>query len=165
MHKSVMATAALAVLAGCGTTPQAVVNNRAEALRAIRATEDAAIQAFGKRDAGLSASMYAPDATLMLTNAAAIKGADIGPLLREMMADPNFAMTFNTAKVEATRSGELGYTRGTYTMTMTDPKSRKVVRESGKYLTVYAKQADGSWKIVDDINNPDAPASPVELSK
>ena len=35
------------------------------------------------------------------------------------------------------------------------------VREAGKYLTVYAKQNDGSWKIVDDMTNPDAPAAPV----
>ncbi len=165
MNKSLLAIAALGVLAGCDTPRQAVVDNRAEALRSIRAAEDAAIRAFGKRDAGQSASMYAPDATLMLTNVPLVKGADIGPLLKEMMADPNFAMTFNTAKVEASTSGEFGYTRGAYTMTMTDSKSKKVLRESGKYLTVYARQADGSWKIVDDINNPDAPASPVDPKK
>jgi ketosteroid isomerase-like protein len=82
-----------------------------------------------------------------------------------MMADPNFAMTFNTGKVEASRSGEFGYTRGTYTMTMTDSKSKKVLREAGKYLTVYARQDDGSWKIVDDMNNPDGPASPMDPTK
>src|SRR4051794_12430619 len=108
MNKSLLAIAALAVLAGCETPRQAVVDNRAEALRAIRAAEDAAIRAYRKRDAGHSASMYAPDATLMLTNAPLVTGADIGPLLKEMMADPNFAMTFNTAKVEAPTSGEFG---------------------------------------------------------
>ncbi len=161
MKKLVLAVAAVAVLTGCAAAPESSVHNRAEALTQIRAAEETAIRAFGKRDGDLSASMYAPDATLMLTNAPAVKGADIRPLLREMMADPNFSMAFNTGKVEAPASGEFGYTRGTYTMTMTDPKSKKVLRESGKYVTVYAKQADGSWKIVDDINNPDAPASPV----
>jgi ketosteroid isomerase-like protein len=165
MKKSLLAVTLVAVLTGCATPPEKVVDKRAEAIREIRAAEAAAIRAFGKRDATQSASMYAPDATLMLTNAPSVKAADIGPILKELMADPNFAMTFNTAKVEAPASGEFGYTRGTYTMTMTDPKSRKVVRESGKYLTVYGRQADGSWKIVDDINNPDAPASPVDPAK
>jgi len=163
--KTVLAVALFAVLTGCATGPQEVANKRAEALRDIRAAEEAAIRAFGTRDAGLSASMYAPDATLMLTNMPAVMGAEIGPLLKQMMADPNFTITFHTAKIEAPISGEFGYSRGTYTMTMTDPKSKKVFRESGKYLTAYARQADGSWKIVDDINNPDAPASPVDLAK
>ena len=76
--------------------------------------------------------MYAPNAALMLTNMPTVLGGDIKPLLKEMMADPNFSMSFQTAKVEAPESGELGYTRGTYTLTMTEPKSKKVVRESGK---------------------------------
>ena len=161
MKKSALAISVLAVLTGCAPAPEPSADSRAEALRQIRAAEETAIRAFGKRDAGESASMYAPDATLMLTNMPAVKGADIGPLLKELMADPNFSMTFNTAKVEVPASGEFGYTRGTYAMTMTDPKSKKILRESGKYVTVYAKQAGGSWKIVDDINNPDGPASPV----
>lgn len=95
--------------------------------------------------------MYVPDAALMMTNIPIVKGVDIKPLLKEIMADPNFSMSFNTAKVEAPESGEFGYTRGTYTLTMTDPKSKKVLRESGKYLTVYAKQADGSWWMTSTI--------------
>jgi len=155
----------LAVLGGCTTAPPPFVANRAEALEQIRAAEKEAIQAFGKRDADQSASMYASDAALMMTNMPTVKGADIKLLLKKMMADPNFSMSFNTAKIEAPISGDLGYTRRTYTLTMTDPKSKRILRESGKYLTVYAKQTDGNWKIVDDINNPDAPAVPVDAKK
>jgi len=137
MKKLVAAMTAFAMLTGCGAAPEPRPHNRAEALKQIRVAEAAAIRAFGKRDAGESASMSAPDATLMLTNMRAVQGADIRPVLSEMMADPNFSMTFNTAKVEAPESAEFGYTRGTYIMTMTDPKSKKLLRESGKYLTVY----------------------------
>ena len=31
---------------------------------------------------------------------------------------------------------------------------------AGKYVEVYRKQADGSWKVAEDINNADAPAAP-----
>ena len=37
---------------------------------------------------------------------------------------------------------------------LANPATKKAVRETGKYVTVYAKQADGSWKIVDDISTP-----------
>jgi ketosteroid isomerase-like protein len=154
-----------AVLAGCSTAPPPLVDKRADALNQIKAAEEKAIRAFGKHDAGQSASMYASEAALMMTNMPLVKDRNIRPLLEEIMADPNFSMSFKTDKVEATKSGDLGYTRGTYTLTMTDPKSKKVLRESGKYLTVYAKQPDGDWKIVDDINNPDAPAVPVSAKK
>src|SRR4051794_21861835 len=133
MKKLVLATTAFAALTGCGAAPEPRAHHRAEALKQIREAEITAIRAFGKRDAGASASMYAADANLMLTNMRAVQGADIRPVLSEMVADPNFSMTFNTAKVEAPESGEFGYTRGTYIMTMTDPKSKKLLRESGKY--------------------------------
>src|SRR4051794_12299644 len=111
MNKSVLPLVALAVLAGCATAPAPVLDNRSDALKQIRDAEEAAIRAFGTRNADQSASMYAPDATLMMMNAPAIKGADIRPLLKEIMGDPNFSMTFKTDKVEAPRSGEFGYTR------------------------------------------------------
>ena len=165
MQKSGLVMIALVVLTGCASSPPPVVTDRAETLKQIRAAEEEAIRAYAKRDADQSAAMYAPDAVLMLTNMPAVKGAEIKPLLKELMADPNFSMSFITAKVEAPASGELGYTRGAYTMVTTDPKSKKILRESGKYVTVYAKQTDGSWKILDDINNPDAPAVPVSATK
>ena len=42
-------------------------------------------------------------------------------------------------------------------MVSTGPK-KKPVTEMGKYVEVYRKQTDGSWKVIEDINNPDAPA-------
>ena len=40
---------------------------------------------------------------------------------------------------------------------MTNPKTKKPVTDKGKYVTVYKKQADGSWKAVADILNSDMP--------
>jgi ketosteroid isomerase-like protein len=41
-----------------------------------------------------------------------------------------------------------------YQSTFTNPKT-KVVETSDRYnLTVYKKQADGSWKVVRDVNVP-----------
>jgi ketosteroid isomerase-like protein len=60
------------------------------------------------------------------------------------------------------KTGDLGYSQGAYTMTMTDPKTRKVLSEKGKYVTVYKKQADGGWKAVADIANEDAPPAPAK---
>jgi ketosteroid isomerase-like protein len=167
MKKLVLPVIAIAVLTGCATPPPPpVVDHRGIALEQIRAAEEAAIKAFGERNADLSASFYAPNASMSMTNAPTIHGiADIKATLKEMMADPNFGMTFHTEKIEASHSGELGYTTGTYTMTATDPKSKKIMQETGRYLSVYAWQSDGSWKMVDDISTPEGPMTPVDAKK
>jgi ketosteroid isomerase-like protein len=64
--------------------------------------------------------------------------------------------------VEVSTGGDLAYSQGAYAFTGTDPKTKRVMSEKGKYVEVYKKQADGSWKIVEDINNADAPAKRVK---
>ena len=56
--------------------------------------------------------------------------------------------------------GDLAYMQGHYTVTATDGKTKKKVTEKGKYVTVYKKQVDGTWKAIEDINNEDATPAP-----
>jgi ketosteroid isomerase-like protein len=77
-------------------------------------------------------------------------------------ADKNFSFTISSEKVDVAKSGDLGYGYGAYTMTMTDPKTKKVLTEKGRYVTVYKKQADGGWKAFVDIDSEDAPPSPAK---
>ena len=111
-------------------------------------------------------SHYADDATLMMPDAALIKGKDaIRAGLKEFLVDKNLSLSFITASAEVSKGGDLAYTQGTYTLTQTNPKTKKAVTERGKYVTVYRKQADGSWRAVEDINNADAPAVPAAAAK
>ena len=53
-------------------------------------------------------------------------------------------------------AGDIGYTTGTYQSTMGG------VSEKGKYVTAWKKQADGAWKVTEDIFNADeAPKAPA----
>jgi ketosteroid isomerase-like protein len=72
------------------------------------------------------------------------------------MSDPNFSLNFQSTRAMASKSGDMVYSQGTYTMTATNPKTKKPVTDHGKYLTVYTKQADGSWKAVADTFNSDS---------
>ena len=63
---------------------------------------------------------------------------------------------FATDRVIVAKSGELASSRGHYTMTYTDPGTKKPKTESGSYLTVYRKAADGSWQAVEDFITPGA---------
>jgi len=49
-------------------------------------------------------------------------------------------------------SGDLGYTYGNYVFTTKD-KEGKAISHYGKYMSVWKKQKDGSWKVVVDMGN------------
>jgi ketosteroid isomerase-like protein len=53
----------------------------------------------------------------------------------------------------------LAYTSGTTEATFKDA-SGETASFKGKYLTVWKKQADGSWKVLYDMFNSDLPATP-----
>ena len=71
-----------------------------------------------------------------------------------MLALPGPGLTFQTIAVDVARSGDLAYETGTYDFAISDNKN-KVNDEKGKYVVVWKKQDDGSWKAAVDIDNPD----------
>lgn len=107
-------------------------------------------------------SAYADDAVMMFEDAPDVSGkAAIREALGGLMQDPNFSLTFGTTAVDVARSGDLAYEAGNYSLTMTDPTTKKAVNEKGNYIVVWKKQADGSWKVVRDVPVSDGPATPV----
>jgi len=55
-------------------------------------------------------------------------------------------------------AGDLALETGTYGWTL-QPKSGSEIKDKGKYLTAWKRQADGSWKVIRDIGNTDLPAA------
>lgn len=72
--------------------------------------------------------------------------------LTEMGSAPGFALQWTPSKADV--RGDLGYTAGTYESTMGGAS------EKGKYVTIWRKQSDGTWKVSDDIFNADATPAP-----
>jgi ketosteroid isomerase-like protein len=71
--------------------------------------------------------------------------------------DPADRLTWKAAKIDVARSGDLAYSLGTWHLQGKNPKGEEV-EQTGKYLTVWKKQTDGSWKVVADTGNVDPPA-------
>jgi uncharacterized protein (TIGR02246 family) len=157
-HTSTFALGLL-ILTGCSPSP--APDNREADAHALRDGEVAAfVKDWGGKDTDRIAAHYTDDGNVMIPNSPMMTGKDaIGKALKEAMADPNWSLALQPVQVEVSRSGDLGYTRGTYVLTATDPASKKAVTEKGRFVTIFRKQADGSWKAVQDINNADAPAT------
>jgi ketosteroid isomerase-like protein len=113
--------------------------------------------AAGGKDLEKTISFYSADAIVLPANApAATTKEAIRNTWKDLLASPGLAISWKTTKVEVARSGDIGYTTGTYELTMND-ETGKPVPDHGKYVEVWKKHADGKWKVVADIWNSDLP--------
>ena len=72
------------------------------------------------------------------------------------------SLEWEATGADVAESGELGYTIGTFELTTEQDGASMVT--VGKYVTVWSKQADGSWKVQVDCFNADGPPTAAEES-
>lgn len=155
----------LLMVAGCSEAPPPA-DTRAADEKAIREGEVAWNGDFKAKDADKIVARYADDATIMAPGEAAAKGKDaIRATLNGLLADKNMSLGFASNTVEVAKGGDIAYAQGTYTLTATNPKTKKPSTEKGTYVTVYKKQAGGDWKAIEDINTPGAATPPAPAKK
>jgi len=156
-HSSIAVSLGFLILTACSQPP--VPDNREADARALREGELAAfVKDWSGKDANRIAAHYTDDGNVMVPNSPTMTGKDaIGKAMKEALADPNWSLALQP--VEISKGGDLGYTCGTYVLTATDPASKKAVTEKGRFVTIFRKEPDGSWKAVQDMNNAEAPAA------
>ena len=150
------------VVLGCNSTPP-----QSQVQSVTRAIDEAAVR---KADADWSAAaqanqvdtwvaFYSDDAVVLPPNDTVATSKDsIRKAVGELLALPGLSVKWQTTKVEVAQSGDIAYTYGTYQLTMKDPKG-KPMAEHGKYVEIWKKQSDGSWKCAIDTWNSDLPAA------
>lgn len=107
------------------------------------------------RNADTLASYYAPDAIAYPPNEPAAIGQDAAKKIwASYFADSTFSISWQTDHAGVAKSGDLGFTTGSYEDSFQGPDG-KLVNEKGKYVCVWAKQPDGTWKATHDIWNSD----------
>jgi len=82
----------------------------------------------------------------------------IRALMGPLFDDEGFSLAWEPLEAEVSAGGDLGYTYGSYESRSPGPDGVPSVT-TGKYLTVWRKQGDGSWKVVADIGNTNPPAT------
>jgi ketosteroid isomerase-like protein len=68
----------------------------------------------------------------------------------EARPSPPVELTWWPAYAEVAASGDLGYTTGPYVLRETGPGQRGET-QTGYYVTVWRRRADGAWKVVADL--------------
>ena len=128
------------------------MNTKTENQETVDRTAQEMLTAFDAKDVAMVNSYYAQDAIIATVGRPAAKDEQaVSKAIKDDLADPNFKMILSHEKTEVAGSGDLAYRRGSYKITATNPQTKLPEDIVGAYLTVFRKQADGSWKIVEDF--------------
>jgi len=129
-------------------------NERTRAEAAIRQQDDAWLKAIGARQLDATVSYYGDGAVLLAPNAPIARTKDeIRQYWSQFFASipAGIPFSYGTTQVEVANSGDMAYAVGFYIV-----GSPPI--EKGKYVEVWKKQANGSWKAIVDTFNSDMPA-------
>ncbi len=112
-----------------------------EDVEAIRSTREAYVQAVLAGDSAATVAQFTEDAVLMPPNQPLVEGrSDIGAWYASFTVTE---LTVTEAQVDG--RDRLAYDRGTYSVTFSTEGMPEAVSDTGKYVHILRKQADGSW--------------------
>ncbi len=103
---------------------------------------------------------FAPDAAIFPPGQPVVTGL---ANIRAHYARTGFSpkgLTWKPQEAVVAASGDLGYTFGTWEAAGADAEGKPMV-QTGKYLTVWRRQPDGTWKVAADIGNADPRKPPA----
>ena len=123
----------------------------------LSSTDIALQKAVADGDLDKIMTFYADDAVLMPTAEPIVVGkVAIREEWQHILSIPDFQNKSALTKVDVSKSGDLAYSMGTYLSTMRG-ENGQLVTEPGKWLSVWRRQADGSWLVVAATYNTDIP--------
>jgi uncharacterized protein (TIGR02246 family) len=156
MRFALVSVLSLIALGACTQSPSsspAPAVDAAKELSAIHDVEQAQAAAFAAHNLDGAMASYAADAVVFLPFEAPLQGAEaIRADMQHFIADPNMALHITPGAAEVAASGDIAYTTSSYTVSFTDEKTHQAVTHAGNNVTLWKKQADGSWKEIRDIN-------------
>ena len=87
------------------------------------------------------------EGTLLRPGRLPIVGADAIDFI-SVLSDTAYKLSWKPMRAEIAKSGDLGYTYGTYELQLKDTTI------NGTYVNIWKKESDGEWKFVLNSNNP-----------
>jgi ketosteroid isomerase-like protein len=104
------------------------------------------------------ASFLADEVATLRPDKPIVEGKDaMTALWTPLLSNPDLVIRWKPLEASISAKGDLGYTLGAYEITSKGEQAKHVVA-TGKYVTIWRKQRDGSWRVVFDSGVPDAPA-------
>jgi uncharacterized protein (TIGR02246 family) len=140
---------ALIGLGGCGSQKGQDQPDATAAVNQVWKEYSASLNA-GDMDRWVA--LWTEDGVQMPPDEPAVVGKELIRARNQRVAD-QFTFDIGITNAEVRTAGDWAYARGTYRASLTPKQGGKPMPIDGKYMTILARQADGSWKIHRDIFN------------
>ena len=124
---------------------------------AVRQVDRAIVAAGNAHDIEGLLDVFADDARMLPPNAPPVVGKNAIRELAGALVSPDFQVRHDMDEVFVSRGGDLAYVSYSYELTFTGPEGTPVT-EAGKDISIYKKDADGSWKLAIDMWSSNEPA-------
>lgn len=121
-------------------------------VRELADIRERVMEAENTGNAAFFDGIMADDVVIMAPNMpAVVSRAACAGFMREFLQQFDLRITYVSAEICV--SGDLAFDRGSYSQRLTPKSGGKPVQESGKYLWVYSRARDGSWRVARVIWN------------
>ena len=143
--------------------PAAAPPTTEQSIAAVKDADAAWAKAAAAHDISGALAFYAGDAVVLPAHEAMLTNRP--DMLKSWTAllDKNNTVDWKPVYVEASKAGDLVYVVGTYTLSTKVTKG-KPIADHGKYLAIWKKQDDGSWKAEVNSWNSDLPVAGAKKS-
>jgi ketosteroid isomerase-like protein len=123
-----------------------------DSVETLKRMEGEFMKAAAERGSQGYLSYYADDAVEVPNGEPLILGKINIAKTMNFLDDKNNHLTWTPVGGDISKSGDLGYTFGTFEFRSVG-KDGKAAVQRGKYTSIWKKQKDGSWKVVLDMGN------------
>ncbi|HTS44886.1 MAG TPA: SgcJ/EcaC family oxidoreductase [Puia sp.] len=148
MKKTIFILATLMAGLGCN---QQKTDAKAEGEKLMQTSRDMA-QAALTKDVEKTLGYWADDAVLISAGQPALNGKkEIRQMVEASFKTPGFKISWEPLRADVSASGDMAYLVEKSQITFTDSTGKSITTHSNA-VTVWKKQADGSWKNVADIS-------------
>jgi uncharacterized protein (TIGR02246 family) len=133
---------------------QTKVDKKAEGEKVMQLSKEWS-QAASAGDVEKIVSYWADDAVVISAGQPALNGKQaIRKMVEESYRMPGFRISWQPQSVVVSESGDMAYLMENSQISFADPTG-KPITINNKAVTIWRKQADGSWKNAVDISTPE----------
>ncbi len=155
MRRDLLRSLALVLAGGLFLWPSPAPAQGSMVRQAIEQANQQFLEALGRGDAAGCAAVYAENAKIFPSNSPMLTGRKaIQEFWQGAMDSGLKGATLRVVELE--EHGDMVIEIGAYTLDLR-PKGGPPAKDEGKYVVVWKRQSDGSWKLAVDIFNTNLP--------